>query len=128
MPEIRNTKQRDAILAELKSRKDHPTAEKLYLDLKKQLPSLSLSTVYRNLSFLESQGEILKLTGENSEFYDGNPLLHYHLTCRNCGRVIDLELKYEEKIQFTPLNFDGKIEGFSLMFFGLCHDCAAKTN
>ena len=45
----RNSKKRDAILEKLKSTTSHPTAEWIYLELKKDYPKLSLATVYRNL-------------------------------------------------------------------------------
>lgn len=46
MAALKHSKQREAILAELRSRKDHPTAEDLYLTLKAEMPNLSLGTVY----------------------------------------------------------------------------------
>ena len=46
------SKQRELILNSLRNRKDHPTAEKLYLDLKNEMPELGIATVYRNLSDL----------------------------------------------------------------------------
>ena len=45
MPIARNSKQRNAIYAELMGRYDHPTAEDLYRDLKPEYPALSLATV-----------------------------------------------------------------------------------
>ena len=50
------SKQRELILDSLRKRKDHPTAERLYLDLKKEMPELGIATVYRNLSDLCEEG------------------------------------------------------------------------
>ena len=52
MAAVKHSRQREAILTELRSRKDHPTAEELYLSLKPHMPNLSLGTVYRNLNML----------------------------------------------------------------------------
>ena len=56
----RHSKQRDAVLANLCSRCDHPTAEDIYFSLKSSMPALSLATVYRNLAALESAGKIIR--------------------------------------------------------------------
>ena len=56
------SRQREAIIHFLKSRKDHPTAEVIYQHLKEDQPNLSLGTVYRNLNLLAEIGEIQKLS------------------------------------------------------------------
>lgn len=60
----------------------HPTADDVYASVKLILPNISLGTVYRNLSFLVEQGEVLSLKlGDGKEHFDGtqNPLpLHLH--------------------------------------------------
>ena len=72
MATVKHSKQREAILSELRSRKDHPTAEDLYFTLKAEMPNLSLGTVYRNLNMLASDGVILKISFEGADRYDGN--------------------------------------------------------
>ena len=52
MQQVRRSKQRDAILANLQARYDHPTAMELYLSVRQELPNLSLGTLYRNLKGL----------------------------------------------------------------------------
>ena len=54
----RYSKQRELIYQNLKNRCDHPTAEKIYSDLKIDNPELSLGTVYRNLNFLVKVNKI----------------------------------------------------------------------
>ena len=62
MAGIKYSRQREAILAYLHSTKEHPTAEKVYMELRAQFPKLSLGTVYRNLNLLAESGEILRLS------------------------------------------------------------------
>ena len=50
-----------AIMAFLKTRKDHPTADTVYQEIRNIIPNISLGTVYRNLSLLSDRGEILRL-------------------------------------------------------------------
>ena len=52
----RYSKQREAIFENLQSRYDHPTADMVYTDLKRDFPNISLGTVYRNLSLLAEEG------------------------------------------------------------------------
>ena len=55
---LKHSKQRDAIEQFLATRYDHPTAETVYLNLRKEYPKISLATVYRNLSLLAELGNI----------------------------------------------------------------------
>ena len=58
---MNKTVQRDAILAELRSVKSHPTADELYAALRIRMPQISLGTVYRNLEQMSQAGMIRKL-------------------------------------------------------------------
>ena len=62
MQQVRRSKQRDAILANLQARYDHPTAMELYLSVRQELPNLSLGTLYRNLKGLCQDGTIACLS------------------------------------------------------------------
>lgn len=57
----RTSRQRQRILEILKRAKSHPTADWVYKKLKKEIPELSLGTVYRNLNVLIEQGHIEKI-------------------------------------------------------------------
>ncbi len=125
MSTLRNSKQRDAVLRNLSERFDHPTAEDVYLDLKRDMPSISLATVYRNLKLLESEGMIIKITTDDSDRFDGHTHEHYHFTCKDCKRVLDLELKDGTDLNNLTKDFGGTITSHALMFFGICPDCKA---
>ena len=67
---IKYSRQRESIVNFLASRTDHPTAETIYQNIKKEFPNISLGTVYRNLSLLEEIGEIIKIsTGVGPDHY-----------------------------------------------------------
>ncbi len=87
---MRNTKQRDAVLAALRATRTHPTAAEVYAAVRKTMPHISLGTVYRNLGALTAEGEILALdTGGGTVHYDGFTAPHTHFVCDGCGRVFD---------------------------------------
>ena len=52
----RMTRQRQAIMEMLAKTDEHPTAEMVYEAVRKQLPEISLGTVYRNLQLLVEEG------------------------------------------------------------------------
>ena len=76
----RKSRQRERILLLLRKTASHPTAEWVYMKLKKEIPDLSLGTVYRNLKVLMEQGQIQKLpAGSVFDRFEGNIAPHYHL-------------------------------------------------
>ena len=130
MPQkLNKSKQRDAILAFLMTRKDHPTADTIYENVRLTIPNISLGTVYRNLSLLEEIGEIIKIsTGYGPDRYDYNTKPHYHFICRQCGRVMDLDLDFNDNLVHRAQDAtEHTIESCSVSFTGLCADCASNT-
>lgn len=125
MAEIRRSKQRDAIKSFLISTKSHPTAETVYQHIRKMFPNISLGTVYRNLNFLVDHGEAVRLEcGDGREHFDGDVRPHYHFFCRQCRRIIDLEMLPIDHVNvIAGAEFDGKIEDHVVYFRGLCRDC-----
>lgn len=122
---LNKSKQRNAIMAYLMPRNDHPTAEQIYNALKKDFPNISLGTVYRNLSLLAELGMIQKIScGDISEHFDGNPNPHNHFVCTDCKCVQDLEM---ENLDFVNIlagsHFPGSIEGHNIYFYGKCEKC-----
>ncbi len=122
---LKRSKQRDAILNFLAARCDHPTAETVYLNIREELPNISLGTVYRNLNLLSELGEIQKIsTGTSADRFDANTNPHYHFICKKCGCVMDLTLDGLDHIDILAgQNFDGTIEGHFAYFYGQCPSC-----
>ena len=91
---LKRSRQREMIKSFLMGRKDHPTADVIYSNLKQQDPNLSLGTVYRNLTLLSDMGEILRLrVGDGVDHFDADTSEHYHFVCTECGGVIDLDME-----------------------------------
>ena len=119
---LKYSKQRESIKNFLVTRYDHPTAETVYLNIRKEFPNISLGTVYRNLNLLAEIGEIQKLSpGIGPDRFDGNPAPHYHFICRHCGCVMDLTVSGLDHINILAgQDFDGEIEGHITYFYGAC--------
>ncbi len=122
MAGIKRSRQRDALINELCSRYDHPTAEALYLSLKKEFPNLSLGTVYRNLALLSDAGDIIKISVDGADRYDGNAKPHCHFLCRECQGMFDIHNDSPFSDSLIE-NLGGEIEKYSLTLFGVCEKC-----
>src|SRR3989344_9446965 len=86
----RSTKQQAAIIDYLRSVKTHPSAETVYLALKRKMPRLSLGTVYRNLDAYAQEGKSLTFEVNGQQRFDGDVSPHSHFACEECGGVQDL--------------------------------------
>ena len=122
---IKYQRQREEILKNLQSRRDHPTSEMIYESVRKTQPNISLGTVYRNLSLLAENGQILKIsTGLGADRFDGFTEPHNHFICRCCGKVYDMEyVSSAEILEKASKSFGGVIEDCEIQFFGTCEPC-----
>lgn len=105
------------------------TADDVYGRVRKQIPNISLGTVYRNLEVLVQTGQIRKLTlGCGRKHYDGGVHKHYHLRCGKCGLVVDVSAKaFPDLDKAAARGVDGfEITGHELEFTGICEKCRKK--
>ena len=105
--------------------KYNPTADMIYASVREEYPKISLGTVYRNLSLLVDQGEILRFScGEGQDHYDADTSQHYHFVCKKCRAVSDLHMPPLEHIDVLAKDgFDGEIDGHFVLFYGICGKC-----
>ena len=115
---MKRSRQRDAIVAFLKTRKDHPTADVVYQEIRTIIPNISLGTVYRNLAQLSERGDILRLPCDGKiDHFDADIRPHYHFICNQCGCVKDIELPYADNMdELAGSSFDGVITKHNLLF------------
>jgi len=125
---IRNTKQRRYMLQLLQSTKEHPSALWLYERMKPAFPSLSFSTVYRNLGILEQQGQIMRLVGGGSfDRYDADTFPHSHFYCKECGSVYDIDTDHLEELAINSVKDCGhRLDGCHIAFSGVCKSCCKQ--
>lgn len=119
-------RKRDAILDCLRSTTTHPGAEWVYEQVKKEIPDISLATVYRNLALFKSQGLIQSVATVNGvERFDGNTAPHVHFLCTGCARILDLpRMEIPPALSLEAASQSGStIESCQLSFTGLCPEC-----
>jgi len=128
MKTLKYSRQRESIMEFLQGRKDHPTADTVYTNIREIYPNISLGTVYRNLALLASLGEIQKITSEDgADRFDADTSPHYHVVCRCCGRVDDLPMVWGTELDRKAENiYGGRIDGHVTSFYGICADCLEK--
>lgn len=126
----KHSKQREMIKSFLMGRKDHPTADMIYMNVRQQYPNISLGTVYRNLSLLAELGEIRRLrVGDGVDHFDADVSPHYHFICTECGAVSDVHMPNVDAIaEVADANFDGRVDGSVTYFYGVCADCLKARN
>jgi Fe2+ or Zn2+ uptake regulation protein len=125
---LKVTPQRQAVFRVLYDNHVHPSAEAVHAEITKDMPMVSLRTVYQTLNDLTAMGELGHLhVGTGSTRFDPNMEPHHHLVCDVCGRVVDLPVDFPEVA--VP---NGAGEGFTvtrteIVFRGLCATCAPAS-
>lgn len=103
-------------------------------DILRLSPSLTQSSVYRNLTALEQAGIVHRVAtaGEFARFELAEDLTehHHHLVCVECGSVADVVVprRVEQAVQLAAAeladNAGFRLEGHRLDLVGRCVDCA----
>lgn len=123
----RVTSQKKLILDYLKSVDVHPSAEKVFREVRKKLPQISKGTVYRILNNLGENQKIMEIPWEVGR-YDGNVSFHAHFFCEECKMIFDI-FDISEKCGFLKNNGIkkvGKIKSHQINFYGICKHCQKK--
>jgi Fur family ferric uptake transcriptional regulator len=124
---LKNTREREIILKELETRKDHFNAEKLYTVLNRKGTKVSRPTIYRTLKLLEQCHLIERLDIKKNCFYY-EPISskkdHGHLICEQCGKIMDFLSNGLDTLKSEVCKGkDFKLDNISIQVFGLCRDC-----
>jgi Fur family peroxide stress response transcriptional regulator len=118
------TATRIAILKSLENRRDHPSAERIFLELKLSYPSLSIATVYSTASLLARASLIRILSiDEKKVYYDPNMEPHGHFMCRKCKSVFDVPFRFEISSAADACGEISSVEDAEVFYYGLCVRC-----
>lgn len=94
--ELKATPQRISVLKEL-TKKEHPTMDDLYEAIKKENPSMSLATVYKNINTLKEKGVVIEVNVADGKMrYDIYSKPHIHIVCKHCHTICDVD--YNESL------------------------------
>ena len=107
---------------------DHPTAAEIYEAARRELPQISLGTVYRNLGQLVNRGDLKSFRVGERVHYDISTQAHQHFVCRQCGRVIDLAGEPALELQRAAEAMGHRVEQLEFLLSGLCHECISHQS
>lgn len=125
----RLTPQRQLVLEAVDSL-EHATPDDILCEVRKTASGVNISTVYRTLELLEE----LELVS-HAHLGHGAPTYHLadrhhhiHLVCRDCGNVIEADIKvaaeFAEKLR-EDFGFTTDMKHFAI--FGRCRNCTARA-
>lgn len=124
------TPQRLAVLSVLEDRRDHPTADQIYQEVRRHLPAISFNTVYKTLEVLCRKGLVNKVNPLHEVArYDGQTHNHGHLVCRLCHHIYDLE-REAGPVELSPEDIPPgfRVENLSVIFWGVCPRCQTSES
>lgn len=114
--------QRLKVYEYLLTKKNHPSVDMIYDEIKDEIPTLSKTTVYNILKLLIKHDLVKPITIEGNELrFDAFTTPHAHFKCIKCGKIYDLEI--EDEI-YNKKEIDGnKILEHHLYLIGICKNC-----
>mgnify|MGYP005756293897 CR=1 FL=1 len=118
---LRITPQRMLILQAIQELDGHSTIEEIH----KKLSYISLATIYNNVKLFVRLGILSELPyGNGLSQYEIYQSHHYHVTCENCGKIVDFHypnLKEVEQVAAHLTKYE--ITRHQLAFYGKCRTC-----
>jgi Fur family peroxide stress response transcriptional regulator len=122
---LRLTPQRQQVYDVLIQKRDHPTAEEVFIRAKQAMPDISMATVYNCLDALVQCGLVRQVQLERGATrFCPNMEEHCHYYCDECGTVFDVALTGNSTVVPRPKGF--KIDHYEIAVHGLCASCSAK--
>jgi Fur family transcriptional regulator, peroxide stress response regulator len=123
---LRSTPQREHIYDVLLQKRDHPTAEEIFIRAKRGMPDISLATVYNCLDALVQCDLVRQVQlDRNAARFCPNMREHGHFYCDGCDTVYDVDLPAKPKPAIIlPQGFQA--EHFEVAIHGICPDCAKR--
>lgn len=119
------TYQRHLIYETLMGMAGHPSPEAVYEKVKRQIPSISLATVYKNIHTFVDHGLIGEVSlHHGSSRLETNMTPHHHLVCERCRAIVDLPAGDFEPVRMrkrAPKGFE--VRRFSIEVRGFCPQC-----
>jgi Fur family peroxide stress response transcriptional regulator len=122
------TPQRIAICRFALQSRDHPTAQRVYDEVKKVHPTVSLATVYKTLQILTEHGLIQELDlPESQARFDSYVEPHINLVCMRCGNIQDFDDDAaQELVERVAARAEFTGTGQRLDVYGICKTCCNK--
>lgn len=121
---FRLTPQRRQVYSILLQKRDHPTANEVYLRAKETMPDISMATVYNCLDALVQCGLVRQVNlDRGASRFCPNMQEHCHFHCESCGGIFDLDFNPEAARQQVPVPMGFTVTHFDISVRGLCAVC-----
>jgi Fur family peroxide stress response transcriptional regulator len=122
------THQRWVIYRVLAGTTQHPTPEATFEQVRKEMPFISLATIYKNIKTFLDAGLLREVsTPDQTMRLDANLESHHHLVCAGCGTILDFP---EESVAPVHLNKalpkGFRVESTNVSFLGRCGRCGPR--
>ena len=124
----RSTEQRELIQQILQHADEHLDADKIYERARQRSPSISLSTVYRNLQLFKEMGLVEEHQFGCRRYYEPAPQAkHHHLVCLGCGHVFEFKCPSTERLKSRISKEEGfKVTEAEVRLAGYCPECQER--
>lgn len=120
---MRFSKQRDLILNIVQGTRSHPTADWVYGEVRRELPNVSLGTVYRNLGQFVDNKSLLAININGTIHYDAFLDDHQHFQCKTCNNIYDIDISIKDFVSQIESKTNHKIDRCQIYLVGICKDC-----
>lgn len=120
---MRFSKQRDMILNIVQETRSHPTADWVYSEVRKELPNVSLGTVYRNLGQLVNNKSLLAINIGGTIHYDAYLDEHQHFQCKTCNNIYDIDVSMKDFVSKVESKTNHIIDRCQIHLVGICENC-----
>ena len=123
---LRFTPQRRCVYDVLTGKRDHPTADEVFMRAKRTMPEISHATVYNCLDALVQSGLVRQVTLERGATrFCPNMEEHAHYYCAACGEVFDVMMPTDTSSMPGPKGF--KVDRYEIAVHGICASCASRA-
>ena len=124
------THQREIIFRAVREMRTHPSPEAIYERVRRDIPSISLGTVYKNIRTFVDAGLLREVSPHHGTLRLETHLdPHHHLVCSRCKAIVDIDQDAVEPVHWRRKPPAGcRVERYMVEFHGLCPACAAVSS
>jgi Fur family ferric uptake transcriptional regulator len=111
----------------LQSSSDFVSAQQLHARMAAAGERVGLATVYRALQAMAEEGDldVVRTPDGESTYRRCSPTHHHHLTCRECGRTVEIDASDTERwVRRVSESHGFRDVEHVIELFGRCADCA----
>ncbi len=125
---FRFTPHRQHVYDMLLQQRDHPTAEEVFIRAKREVPDISMATVYNCLDALVKSGLVrLVNLDRGATRFCPNMEEHSHFVCQHCGEVFDVKLPLSSVQNCVQMPEGFKVKHYNIAIHGACPACSSKA-